>query len=195
MTTANTIELLYHTDPSWVEGVVKDFPKFLADHAANERKVAATCMDFVVRYPDRLSLVAVASKVAQEEIAHFRQVFDRMQKIGAKLLPDEKDEYVARVLSHVRPQGEDRLLDRLIVASVFEARGVERFGLLSRHHPDPEWREFYGELSKSEERHREIFLSEARRIFSDEAVRDRTNQFLEWEAEACRNTPLTWRFH
>src|SRR5580765_5572181 len=96
------IRLLHPTPRIWIDEVEEKFPLFLADHAANERKAAASCMLLVVQYPDQLSLVQTAARIAEEEMGHFRQVFLRMKRLGIPLQPDEKDPYVAGLLSKVR---------------------------------------------------------------------------------------------
>jgi tRNA-(ms[2]io[6]A)-hydroxylase len=189
------LPLRFQTDPVWVERVLADFPRFVADHAANERKAAATAMDFVVRYPGRLSLVTTAARIAQEEISHFRAVFDRMKRAGYTLQPDEKNPYVGKLLSEVRAGSDDRLLDRLLVYALLEFRGIERFALLGRWHPDEDWRGFYAELAVSERGHGAAFLHEAEKIFAYDKIQQRFSELLEKEGEACRQTPLTWRFH
>jgi len=167
----------------------------VADHAANERKAAATAMNLVVQYPDRLHLVSTAARIAQEEIKHFRMVFERMKKHGIPLRPDEKDSYTRELIKQICSKGVDRLLDRLIVYSLVETRGVERFGLLSEHHPEKDWREFYAELALSERSHGFAFLHEAKLLFPKDVVMDRKKELLEAEAKVCANTPITWRFH
>src|SRR6185436_8590854 len=102
------LQLLYQTPEIWVKKVLENFPLFLADHAANERKAAAAAMSLVVQYPDRPSLVACAARVAEEEIAHFRQVLGRMLELGIPLLPDEKDPYVVALRQGIRSKGEER---------------------------------------------------------------------------------------
>ena len=189
------LPLLYKTDFAWVDLVHKDFHLFLNDHAANERKAAAAAMALVVQYPDRESLVTTAARVAEEEILHFRQVFQRMKQIGATLLPDERDEYVNKFRKCVRSRGEERLLDRLLVNSLIETRGIERFLMLGSLYPDESWRTFYKELSKSEIGHGHAFKHEAMKLFSKDVVEKRWKELLVFESDACQSTPLTYRFH
>ncbi|MEZ4846197.1 MAG: tRNA isopentenyl-2-thiomethyl-A-37 hydroxylase MiaE [Bdellovibrionota bacterium] len=54
----NEFSLVSSTSPEWIKLALDNFGLFISDHAANERKAAATCMDFVVRYPNLHSLVA-----------------------------------------------------------------------------------------------------------------------------------------
>jgi tRNA-(ms[2]io[6]A)-hydroxylase len=183
------------TSPEWIQSVLKNFSLFISDHAANERKAAATCMDFVVRYPNHHSLVMTASRIAEEELSHFRDVFDMMHVKGYEILPDEKDIYVALLRQHTRHSSEERLMDRLLMSSLIEMRGTERFEILSLNHPEPEWKEFYRKLHYSERGHGYAFYHEALKIFPMQVVNDRFKYLLEKESEANLQTPVTGRFH
>lgn len=189
------LPLRAQTSPKWIEAVKENFHLFLADHAANERKAAASAMALVVQYPDRISLVETASRIAEEELRHFRQVFRRMRKMGAPLLPDEKDPYVGAFAKEIRSAGLPRLLDRLLVNSLIEMRGIERFWILATEFPDIEWRKFYDTLCRSEVGHGFAFIHEAEKIFEPNEIHERLDALLDVEAKACRSTPSTGRFH
>ncbi len=178
-----------------MEAAQKNFHLFLADHAANERKAASVAMDLIVQYPDRHSLVRTAGRIAEEEIAHFRMVHERMLRLGAPLIPDEKDVYVRHLRSEIRPTSDERLLDRLLVNSLIEARGMERFELLAELFPDREWKTFYSELAEAEMQHAFSFVKEAEKIFSEEVIVNRLTRLLEVEREASQFTSLSGRFH
>lgn len=191
----NEFNLLSSTSPDWIESVLKNFGLFISDHAANERKAAATCMDFVVRYPNLHSLVATASRIAEEELSHFRDVFDMMRTHGYEILPDEKDQYVGHLRANTRHSSKERLMDRLLMSSLIEMRGTERFEILSKSHPNPEWKEFYRKLHFSERGHGYAFYHEALKIFPMQEVNDRFKFLIEKESEANLATPITGRFH
>ncbi|MCB1197165.1 MAG: hypothetical protein KDK51_02235 [Deltaproteobacteria bacterium] len=187
--------LIGKTSSAWMEKVVANFPLFVADHAANERKACAMCMDFVVRYPDHPSLVTTASRIAAEELSHFRMVYEEMKKYDYPLLPDEKDVYIRKILSHVRTDPKGRFMDRLLVCSLIEMRGIERFEILSQQHPDHHWREFYTKFYHSEKGHGHAFYHEALKIFTPDDVNTRFKALLEIEGQACLEIPATGRFH
>jgi tRNA-(ms[2]io[6]A)-hydroxylase len=187
--------LLSDTSPEWIKSVLKNFSIFISDHAANERKAAATCMDFVVRYPNHHSLVATASRIAEEELSHFRDVFDMMVANGYEILSDTKDVYISHLREHTRHTSKERLLDRLLLSSLIEMRGTERFKILANEHPDPEWKEFYRKLYFSEKGHGYAFYHEALKIFPLQEVNDRFKYLIEKESDANLKTPATGKFH
>ncbi len=172
-----------------------DFDAFLVDHAACERKASAVGLSFVVRYPDRKAMIAPMIEFAQEELEHFRMVYAWVERRGLKLTADEKDPYLGGLMKAVRTGREERLLDRLVVGGVTEARGCERFLLLAGALPEGEMKEFYQEIYRSEARHVGFFLRMARFYFSESEVQERVNFFLDVDADLVRRLPVRAAVH
>ena len=199
------------TAPEWTAHVLAHFDAFLCDHAACERKASATAMSLVARYTDKPELVTEMIALAQEELAHFAQVWERMQARGLKLQPDAKDEYVGAVLALARKRPENaprvgdnalaaghddkHLLDRLLVAGVVEARGCERFGLVAQALPVGELKEFYTRLTQAEARHHGTFARLARRYYSAAEVAQRLDEMLVAEGAIAARLPLRAALH
>ena len=85
--------------------------------------------------------------------------------------------------------GTDRLLDRLLVAGVVEARGCERFGLVANGLPQGPLREFYTDITRSEARHHGLFHRLARCYFDAETVATRLAALVTKEAEIITSLP------
>src|SRR2546425_5373403 len=75
--------------------------------------------------------------------ATFAQVLSVMEKRGLPLGRDPGDPYVQGLQALVRQPARERLLDRLLVSALIEARSEERLALLGANLPDPEMRRFY----------------------------------------------------
>lgn len=192
-------KLLADTPQEWATHVVEHLDEFLPDHAAAERKASANAMSMVVRYPDRLELVDDMVEVAREELEHFHQVFHIMRDRGVALTSDEPDPYVNALLKHSRSTGGDRLLDRLLLGSVIEYRGCERFAMIGRaladHSDDSELAEFYIELAASEAKHRGDFYELALLYFPTEVAEKRLDEFLDVEARVVEELPIRAALH
>lgn len=175
--------------------VLADFDAFLLDHAACERKASATGMAFVVQYPDRDAMLDPLIEFAREELEHFHRVVTLVRARGLTLGADTKDGYVRALMRWVRARGDERLLDRLLVAAVVEARGCERFGLVAEHHPDPKMRTFYREIAGSEARHHGLFVRLARLYFTPEVIEARLDELLALEADVVAKLPHRAALH
>ena len=188
-------DLLCATSDQWPKKVCSDLDAFLIDHAACERKASATAMSFVVKYRDHQYLVEAMITVAQEELDHFAQVTRLVHARGKQLGSDQKDPYVNALLKCARHSPKERLIDRLLIFGIIEGRGCERFHLLSQHLHDPELRNFYAELVRSEARHHAAFLSIVRKLAPKEEWKPRLQELLKQEAHIVSQLPIRAALH
>ena len=178
-----SIDVLVTTSPEWIKTVAGDFDTFLLDHANCERKASAMAMSLVVKYPDRANLIPGLIDLAREEIEHFKEVYEVCAARGLTLQKDEPDPYVRELLDAARHGRDERLIDRMLIASVIECRGAERFGILSRELDDGAMREFYARLYRSELKHGHLFVHLLLQEFDEQTVYPRLQELLELEAQ------------
>ena len=183
------------TSPGWTEAVLRDFDSFLQDHANCERKASGSAMNMVSHYPDRKELVTAMIDLAQEELAHFQQVYAHMAARGLTLGADRKDPYVRRFSQEYRKGSDAYFLDRLLVAGILEARGCERFGLISSALPPGPLKDFYRDITRSEARHQDLFVRLALLYFERTPVEARLEELLEAEARIVTDLPPRAALH
>ncbi|NJL13611.1 MAG: tRNA-(ms[2]io[6]A)-hydroxylase [Microscillaceae bacterium] len=180
----------------WIETVLNDFPAFMQDHADCERKASAMALSFIAKYPDRLEIIPELMDTAVEELQHFRQVYRLMEKRGIPLAKEiTKDTYVGDLLGLCRSKPQERFLDRLVIASVVEWRGCERFKKVAEALQEPELQNFYALLWQSEARHGESFTEMAKFYFPREEINCRLDFFLTEEALLIKRLPLRPALH
>ncbi|MEO7035841.1 MAG: tRNA-(ms[2]io[6]A)-hydroxylase [Polyangiaceae bacterium] len=185
------LDLRFSTPPEWLDAVFADFDAFLLDHAACERKAAATGMSFVVRYPDKTAIIEPLIEFAREELEHFQIMFRIVTERGLILADDYKDAYVNALRSHVRNGGEGTLLDKLLVAGIVEARGCERLFMVAEalRLQDSPLAQPYLELARAEARHHGLFFRLARACFADDVIEPRAAVLLDYEADLVKRLP------
>lgn len=188
-------QLIARTDPAWVEAVLADFNTFLIDHAAAEKKASGMAMSMALRYRDRERLVTEMLDLAIEEMMHFRECVRLIHERGLQLLPDDKDDYVNALRAQVRTGRDTGFLDRLLIGSIIEARGVERFGLIAEALPEGEMKDFYVAITRSEERHNDLFFELAEAYFDEEEVVNRLDELVRFEAELLLSLPIRAALH
>ena len=184
-------QLASSTDPEWVKVILENFDDFLIDHASCERKAMAYAMSVVVKYPDRTEIIPDLLQVAQDELDHFRDVLLLMNERGLQMTPDEPDPYVNQLIKVCRHGREKRLLDRLLVASVIETRGAERFRIIAEALEDPRLKDFYRDLWATEARHGDVFKKMALNYFDEDEIDSRNQEIIDAEAKIIAN--LEWR--
>jgi tRNA-(ms[2]io[6]A)-hydroxylase len=177
------------TDPRWANIAEKNIEEILTDHAYCEQKAASTAISLIVGYPEKSELVDKMTALAREEMGHFQMVHNRIMQRGFTLGRERKDAYVGQ-LSTFFPKGGDRelrLIHRLLVCALIEARSCERFRVLSENLQDKELSEFYHTLMISEANHYTMFLKLARTYGKREEVDQMWQDLLEYEAEVISN--------
>ena len=180
------IKLAYDTTEAWVEAVLNDFSSFLIDHADCERKASAMAMGMIYKAPNRSEVVPALIETALEEMVHFKQVYQLMSDRGIELpLKNEKDPYIADLMLLLRKEGQQRLLDRYLLAAIIETRGAERFRLVAENIDDPKLQEYYTMLYKSEDKHGNLFVEIALNYYPENEVFARLEDLLEEEARIC----------
>lgn len=196
------VELNAHDSPlelatpaGWIDVVIADFDSFLQDHAAAEKKASGMAISMLSHYPDKIELVSTMADLAVEELAHYREVVKWIHARGLVTAADAKDPYVNQVRQAIRKGAETLLLDRLLTASIIEARGAERFAIVAKHLEDGALKDFYLAIAKSEERHYLVFLELAKKYAEQEDVEQRFAELLSVEAQIVKNLPLRAALH
>lgn len=173
------------TDPRWVNLVDKSIEDILTDHAYCEQKAASSGISLIINYPHLEDLVEEVTKVVDEEWGHFQMVLNELKIRGLKLGFPRKDDYVNLLNQRLISGGssDDRLLDKLLMCALIEARSCERFKLLSQQCSDIELRGFYKKLMVSEAGHYKLFLDFAYQYLPKKKVDTRWAFFLETEKD------------
>ncbi len=187
--------LRFTTQPIWTETVLANLDHFLLDHAAAEKKASGMAMSMVSHYPDKTDIVTAMVDLALEELAHFKQVVKIILERGLIMPADTPDPYVNQLRALHRKGSDVYLLDRLLIGSLVEARGCERFGLVASHLPDGPLRHFYRAICESEARHEDLFLRLAYDHFARHVVLSRLDELLDQEAAIVASLPIRPALH
>ena len=190
------LPLVKPTDPEWIKKVMENFDTFLIDHANCERKASAFAMSMVAKYPNRTKIISEMIDTALEEMEHFRDVYRLIEERGLRLPNEiEEDAYVRELLKLCRRGSEEMFLDRLLIGSVIEARGAERFRIMYEHLPEGGLKKFYHELWASEAKHGDVFVRMALEYFPEDIVYKRLHEINNAEGEIVSKLPITGAMH
>ena len=150
----------------------------------------------MAKYPNRVEIIPELINTAVEELEHFRSVYAIMEERGIELTHEiGQDIYVKQLLDKCRDGREERFMDRLLLASLVETRGAERFRMVYEALDDPELRRFYQELWASEAKHGEVFVRMALNYFEEKAVYKRLEEMTDYEAVVLQSLPLKPALH
>ena len=185
--------LLCATPDAWVAAALENLDVLLIDHANCEKKAASTALALIYRYTEHHDLLNKLSKLAREELRHFEQVIQIMNRRDIPYIYVSACRYAGEIRQLIRPEEPHRLIDTLIASALIEARSCERFAKLSGH-LDEELQLFYQSLLKSEARHFLDYLKFAKK-FAGEDITHRVEYFAAREKELILNSCEEFRFH
>lgn len=190
-----TIILHSKSSDDWLDAVFADFDTFLLDHAANERKASGVALNLAAHYPDKHDLVAAMIDLAIEELSHYREVFKLIRERHIPPVPDRKDPYVNRLRKLVRDGSQKYFCDRLLIAGIIEARGLERFTQIADALSVGSLKSLYETIYRSEARHTNLFLSFAHQYCAEEKVDERLQDLLAIESQILAELPIRSALH
>ena len=185
------------TDPRWANSIEENLEEILIDHAYCEQKAASTAISLIVTYPELSDLVTSMISLAKEEMTHFSMVHKLIMERNMTLGKERVDPYVRKVLDFF-PKGDHRmkrLIYRLLVAALIEARSCERFKVLSQKLSDEKLKKFYEKLMISEAGHFTLFLGLARKYGDRNDVDKLWNSLLKYEGEIIKEFADSNRVH
>jgi len=180
------------TDPRWVNMAEMDLAEILTDHAYCEQKAATSCISLIQQYPERKQMVRDLAPIVTEEWGHFRLVLAELDKRNLELGAQRKDEYVNKLITFTKKGGsrDDRLVEKLLLCALIEARSCERFRLLSLHINDEDLKDFYHRFMISEAGHYRLFIDLAKLYGEEDKVKARWQEYLDFEASIMDDLAL-----
>jgi tRNA-(ms[2]io[6]A)-hydroxylase len=195
------IPLLCRTPLEWAEIAMGDPIALLNDHAYLEKKAATNALELLNRWPEPGcpdEWTSTLAGVVSDEALHLNAVVRILAERDGRLTRTHRNDYANRLRGHVRKgQGNDELVDRLLISALIELRSCERFDLLAKYcrGRDDVLHRFYQSLRASELGHYRVFLhlaGLAERVFVVDA---RWREMLEFEAAAMAAQPPGPRIH
>jgi tRNA-(ms[2]io[6]A)-hydroxylase len=183
------VNLRVATPDAWLRAALADPLAVLGDHAHCEKKAAASALSLISAYPERSELVRAMGALAREEAGHFLKVHEALIARGGTLPRDVADPYVNDLLTQVRHDTAGRLVDRLLISALIEARSHERLELLAQNLADPDLRALYAELARAEVGHAALFV----RLAGPDA--GRLDELLELEGALVLRMPVRAAIH
>lgn len=185
------LNLQSESSQRWLKLIDQHLNEILIDHAHCEKKAAGCAMNLIFAYVDNQELCRELSEIVNEELEHFVMVLDLLDARGIQFRRLKPGSYGRQLNDLVRKSEPERAIDRLLVASLIEARSCERFHLLANRVQDKELADFYGSLFESEARHHTTYVRMAKHFGDDETVRRRLEELSALEAEIInRGDPL-----
>ena len=163
-------------------------PDFIALHRQIGKSVMPKTDD-----PWGRQLIDSMVLLIKEELHHFWQVREAMQRRNIPYVKITASRYAKGMLKEVRTHEPLTLIDKLICGAYIEARSCERFAALAPY-LEADLQAFYLSLLRSEARHYQDYLALAQQIAAND-IGDRVRFFGEVEAGLITSPDNEFRFH
>ncbi|WP_353172972.1 tRNA-(ms[2]io[6]A)-hydroxylase [Acinetobacter rudis] len=189
------------TPQAWLDEAVNNLPLLMQDHANCEKKAAGTAMNLMFRYSFFNDLQVKLAQLVREEMLHYEQVLEFMNKRGQEWQALSAGRYAGGLRKEVRTYEPEALIDILIIGAFVEARSCERFYALAPL-VDEELGRYYRYLLKSESRHYEDYLALALDVAKsnqlkdpEEDIQSRIDHIRAVEQQLIESPDPVFRFH
>ena len=144
-------------------------------------------------YTENRQLCIEMTRIIEEELEHYHMVMEVLDRRGIEFKRLTSGHYGRELNALTQNREPQRAVDRLLVASLIEARSCERFRLLADHvrNRDAELANFYAGLFESEARHHTTYVKIAEEFAPRKEVLTRLDQLSEQEAAIiAKGSPL-----
>jgi tRNA-(ms[2]io[6]A)-hydroxylase len=184
------------TPAAWVEAAIQGWREVLVDHANCEKKAASSALALIFAYPEDVAMTHALSRLAREELRHFEQVSQLMQRMQVPFERQRPGRYAAGLRTALRQHEPVRRLDLMCAYALIEARSAERFALLAARLPAP-LDGLYRSLQQSEARHFQLYVRLAHGApgIDGDAIGPRLAQLAQVEAALATEPDEQLRFH
>lgn len=189
------------TPQAWLDEAVNNLDILMQDHANCEKKAASTAMNLMFRYSFFVDLQVKLAQLVREEMLHYEQVLEFMNKRGQQWVGLSAGRYAGGLRKEIRTYEPEALIDVLIIGAFVEARSCERFYALAPR-VDEELGRYYRYLLKSESRHYEDYLALALDVAKtaklkdpEEDIQSRIEHIRKVEKQLILTPDETFRFH
>ena len=189
------------TPKAWLDEALQNLEILMQDHANCEKKAASTAMNLMFRYSFFVDLQVKLAQLVREEMLHYEQVLEFMNKRGQQWIGLSAGRYASGLRKEIRTYEPEALIDVLVIGAFVEARSCERFYALAPL-VDDELGRYYRYLLKSESRHFEDYLALALDVAKtaklknpQEDIQSRIKHIREVEKNLILSPDEMFRFH
>ncbi|MBO3660655.1 tRNA-(ms[2]io[6]A)-hydroxylase [Acinetobacter variabilis] len=189
------------TPKAWLDEALQNLEILMQDHANCEKKAASTAMNLMFRYSFFVDLQVKLAQLVREEMLHYEQVLEFMNKRGQQWIGLSAGRYAGGLRKEIRTYEPEALIDVLVIGAFVEARSCERFYALAPL-VDDELGRYYRYLLKSESRHFEDYLALALDVAKSaklknpqEDIQSRIEHIREVEKNLILSPDEMFRFH
>ena len=153
----------------WSLQLESDLDKILLDHTHWEKESARWCLNLLLAYCDNEALSIAMTRMINQKLARFQDMRELLKSQQILFIRQQPIGYDKRLKELIINKEPERVVDRLLISALQEARSYERFAFMAQHIDNNTIAEHYHEISESDPRNYDTFIDLAT-CYQDEAA-------------------------
>lgn len=183
------------TRPSWALQLESDRDKILLDHTHWEKESARWCLSLLLAYCDNESLSLAMTKIINQKLSQFQEMRELLKSQAIIFTREQPIGYDKRLKEIIVKKEPDRVVDRLLVSALQEARSYERFAFMANCLAEETLAGHYQKLVKSDPENYSTFIDLATHYRAEAYVFSRLDELAVYESELINTGGAKPRLH
>jgi len=183
------------TRPTWALQLESDLDKILLDHTHWEKVSARWCLNLLLAYCDNETLSMEMTKMINQKLSQFQEMRELLKSQAILFARQQPIGYDKRLKELIVNKEPDRVVDRLLVSALQEARSYERFAFMANCLEDDTVAGHYQELVKSDPENYSTFIDLATHYKAEAEVFSRLDELAVYESELIKTGGAKPRLH
>jgi len=183
------------TPAIWSLQLESNLDKIMLDHTHWEKESARWCLNLLLAYCNNETLSIAMTKMINQKLAQFqdmRELLKSQKVFFTRQQPIGYDKRLKEVIEKREPQ---RVVDRLLVSALQEARSYERFAFMANCLEDQTVAGHYQDLVKSDPENYSTFIDLATHYRPESDVFSRLDELAVYESELINPGGAKPRLH
>ncbi|MBL98843.1 MAG: tRNA hydroxylase [Rhodopirellula sp.] len=183
------------TPARWALQLESHLDKILLDHTHWEKESARMCLNLLLAYCDNEELSKAMSSMINDKLNRFQTNRELLKTLGIKFQRIQPTGYNRRLKELIINKEPQRVVDRLLVTALADARSNERFSVIANSCEDPKVAKYYKSLVDQDRENYVTYIDLASGYIDEGHVFERLDELANYEATLISDDGAKPRFH
>ena len=183
------------TAARWALQLESHLDKILLDHTHWEKESARMCLNLLLAYCDNEELSKAMTSMINDKLNRFQTNRELLKTLGIKFQRIQPTGYNRRLKELIINKEPQRVVDRLLVTALADARSNERFSVIADSCEDPKVAEYYKSLVDKDRENYVTYIDLAGGYIDEGHVFERLDELANYEATLISDGGAKPRLH
>ena len=183
------------TAARWALQLESHLDKILLDHTHWEKESARMCLNLLLAYCDNEELSKAMTSMINDKLNRFQTNRELLKTLGIKFQRIQPTGYNRRLKELIINKEPQRVVDRLLVTALADARSNERFSVIADSCEDPKVAKYYKSLVDKDRENYVTYIDLASGYIDEGLVFERLDELANYEATLISDGGAKPRLH